>query len=372
MTELLEGETLRSKLDTGPIPQKLAIDYALQVAKGLSAAHEKGIVHRDLKPENLFVSKDGHLKILDFGLAKRVETVGSEETTVAATSAGYTDPGTIMGTMGYMSPEQVRGQPVDHRSDIFSFGTILYEMLSGKRAFKRNTASDTLAAILKEDPPELTQSGRNVPPALDHIVKHCLEKDQSRRFQSAHDIAFALSEASSPTTASGAPFEAPPTGKRKVLAAVGAVVLVLAAVGVFLLRRPRPGGGEAGGVKRVAVLPFENLGTPEDDYFADGIADAVRGKLTSLPALFVIARGSSTPYRKTTKTPQQIAEELEVGYPPDGHRALGEGGRWQPRARQPRADRGLERWSARRRAGSSHSMRRSPSSSRCSRRSRRR
>jgi len=182
VTELLEGETLRGKLDTGPIAQRQAIEYALQAAKGLSAAHEKGIVHRDLKPENLFVSKDGHLKILDFGLAKKMEAVTPEEKTSAQTGSGHTEPGTVMGTMGYMSPEQVRGLPVDHRSDLFSLGTILYEMLSGKRAFKRDTASDTIAAILKEDPPELTQSGRNVSPALDHIVKHCLEKDRGRRY----------------------------------------------------------------------------------------------------------------------------------------------------------------------------------------------
>jgi eukaryotic-like serine/threonine-protein kinase len=314
VTELLEGETLRGKLDTGPIAQRQAIDYALQAAKGLSAAHEKGIVHRDLKPENLFVSKDGHLKILDFGLAKKVEAVTPEEKTSAQTGSGHTEPGTVMGTMGYMSPEQVRGLPVDHRSDLFSLGTILYEMLSGKRAFKRDTASDTIAAILKEDPPELTESGRNVSPALDHIVKHCLEKDRSRRFQSAQDIAFALAETSSPTTVSGIQLAAPPTGRKKVLVAVAAAVIVVAAVGIFLLRRPDRGGGESGGVKRVAVLPFENLGAPEDDYFADGVADEIRGKLTSLPGLQVIARGSSTPYKKTTKTPRQIAEELEVGY----------------------------------------------------------
>ena len=314
VTELLEGETLRGKLDTGPIAQRQAIDYALQAAKGLSAAHEKGIVHRDLKPENLFVSKDGHLKILDFGLAKKVETVTPEEKTSAPTGAVHTEAGTVMGTMGYMSPEQVRGLPVDHRSDLFSLGTILYEMLSGKRAFKRDTASDTIAAIMRDEPPELTQSGRNISPALDHIVKHCLEKDRSRRFQSAQDIAFALSETSSPTTASGVQLAAPPTSKTKALIAVAAAVVVLSTVGVFLLRRPRPGGGEAGGVKRVAVLPFENLGAPEDDYFADGISDAVRGKLTSVPGLEVIARGSSTPYKKTNKTPPEIARELDAHY----------------------------------------------------------
>ena len=158
--ELLEGETLRGKLDAGPIPQKQAVDYALQIAKGLSAAHEKGIVHRDLKPENLFVTRDGHLKILDFGLAKKVEARRPRARRRARRRcSGHTEPGTVMGTVGYMSPEQVRGLPVDHRSDIFSFGAILYEMLSGKKAFKRDTAGDTMAAILREEPPELSRVG---------------------------------------------------------------------------------------------------------------------------------------------------------------------------------------------------------------------
>jgi len=314
VTELLEGETLREKLDAGPILQKQAVDYALQVVKGLSAAHEKGIVHRDLKPENLFVTRDGHVKILDFGLAKKVEAVAPGKETGAPTGSGHTEPGTVMGTMGYMSPEQVRGLPVDHRSDIFSFGSILYETLSGRKAFKRNTASDTIAAILKEEPPELTESGRNVSPALDHIVRHCLEKDRENRFQSAKDVAFALSEASATTTAaSGTQLVAPPADKKKILVVIAAVV-VLAVAGIFLLRRTQKEVGRAGSVKRVAVLPFENLGAPEDDYFADGIADAVRGKLTSLPGLQVIARGSSTPYKKTTKTQQQIARELDAHY----------------------------------------------------------
>nr|MDQ2970585.1 serine/threonine protein kinase [Acidobacteriota bacterium] len=145
--ELLEGETVRARLDGGPIPQKQAVDYALQIVRGLSAAHERSIVHRDLKPENLFVAKDGHLKILDFGLAKRVAAVTPGEETSAPTASGHTEPGTVMGTLGYMSPEQVKGLAVDHRSDIFSFGTVLYEMLSGKRAFPRLTAGETIAAI---------------------------------------------------------------------------------------------------------------------------------------------------------------------------------------------------------------------------------
>src|SRR6266508_3229567 len=192
VTELLEGETLRGKLDAGPIPQKQAVDYALQVAKGLSAAHEKGVVHRDLKPENLFVTRDGHLKILDFGLAKRVEAVTPGKETSAPTGSGHTEPGTVMGTAGYMSPEQVKGLPVDYRSDIFSFGAILYELLAGKKAFKRDTSAEAMAAIMRDEPPELSESGRNISPAIDHIVKHCLEKHPERRFHSPHDLAFDL------------------------------------------------------------------------------------------------------------------------------------------------------------------------------------
>ena len=318
VTELLEGETLRGRLDGGvTVPQRQAIDWGLQIARGLSAAHERGIVHRDLKPENVFVTRDGHVKILDFGLAKKVEAPAQKDQSSAPTGSGHTEPGTVLGTMGYMSPEQVRGLPVDPRSDIFSLGAVLYELLSGKKAFKRNTASDTIAAILKEDPPEITGSARNISPALDHIVRHCLEKEPSNRFQSAKDVAFALNEASGPGTATtGSQSLAGPA--RKTWIPIAALVLVAAATGLFLTRRAhRSDGGAgiaAGGVKRLAVLPFENLGAPEDDYFADGIADDVRGKLTSVKGLEVIARGSSTPYKKTTKTPQQIAKELDAHY----------------------------------------------------------
>ena len=317
VTELLEGDTLRGRLDSGTVSQRQALDWSLQIAKGLSAAHGKGVVHRDLKPENVFVSNDGHVKILDFGLAKRIEETRPQEQTNAPTDTGHTQPGTVMGTMGYMSPEQLRGLPVDHRSDIFSFGTILYELLSGKKAFKRDTASDTIAAVLREEPPELTQSGRNISPALDHIVRHCIEKDRENRFQTAKDVAFALSEASSPTTAvtSGVHVvrEAPGAGRK--LAVAGVALVVLAAAALLLWKRPSTGAApETPGIRRVAVLPFENLGAAEDDYFADGISDEVRAKLTSVPGLQVIARGSSTPYKKTTKTPKQIAQELEAGY----------------------------------------------------------
>jgi TolB-like protein/Flp pilus assembly protein TadD len=310
--ELLEGETLRGRLEAGPIGWRQASDWALQIARGLSAAHEKGIVHRDLKPENIFVVRGGHLKILDFGLAKRVPAAAG---TQAPTVPGLTEPGAVMGTVSYMSPEQVRGLAVDHRSDIFSFGVILYEMLSGRRAFRKDTVPETMAAILREEPPELSASGRDIPIALDHVVMHCLEKNREDRFQAAKDVVFALSEASSGARMAGA---APPrmrkTGIRAALvASVVATALALGA-GVFLFRRSHETPTETVGVQRVAVLPFENLGAPEDDYFADGIADEVRGKLTSIPGLQVIARASSTPYKKTAKTPKQIAGELNASY----------------------------------------------------------
>src|SRR5215475_2078507 len=209
VSELLEGETLRSRLASGPLSPRKATEYAVQIARGLAAAHERGIVHRDLKPENLFVTKDGRIKILDFGLAKLThpEKPGVALTELPTQSAG-TEPGIVMGTVGYMSPEQVRGLEVDHGADIFAFGAILYEMLSGRRAFHGTTPADTLSAILKEEPPELASTARDVHPGLERIVRHCLEKSPEERFHSAHDLAFdleTLSGISGPTAAAALP-----------------------------------------------------------------------------------------------------------------------------------------------------------------------
>src|SRR5271154_4079087 len=192
VSELLEGETFRDRLRSGPLPSRKAIDYAQQIARGLAAAHEKGIVHRDLKPENVFLTNDGRVKILDFGLAKLTRPETGDSSGNAPTQQVGTDAGTVMGTVGYMSPEQVRGKPADARSDIFAFGAILYEMLSGKRAFHGDSAADTMSAILKDEPPELSETNRNVSPALERIVRHCLEKNPESRFHSASDIAFDL------------------------------------------------------------------------------------------------------------------------------------------------------------------------------------
>src|SRR2546428_12039170 len=188
VSELLEGETLRERMGGTAQPQRKAIDYAQQIVHGLAAAHEKGIVHRDLKPDNIFITKDGRVKILDFGIAKLTQVEGAEAQTDIPTRRVDTGPGVVMGTVGYMSPEQVRGQKVDHRSDIFSFGTILYEMLSGRRAFHGESAADTMSAILKEDPPDLSDTNQNISPALERLVNHCLEKDPESRFHSPTDL----------------------------------------------------------------------------------------------------------------------------------------------------------------------------------------
>jgi serine/threonine protein kinase len=192
--ELLEGETLRERMQGGALSSKKAVEIASQIAQGLAAAHDKGIVHRDLKPENIFLTKDGRVKILDFGLAKiaRGPKANAGQQTMTSAQVSLTEAGQVLGTAGYMSPEQVRGNELDHRSDIFSFGAIFFEMLSGKRAFKRDTAAETMTAILKEDPPELAETNRNISPALDRIVRHCLEKNPDQRFQSARDLAFNL------------------------------------------------------------------------------------------------------------------------------------------------------------------------------------
>ena len=211
VTELLSGETLRARLAGGPLSSRKAIDYALQIAHGLSAAHEKGIVHRDLKPENLFLTKDGRVKILDFGLAKltQAEEGAGPQTNLPTANAG-TEPGVVLGTLGYMSPEQVRGKPTDHRSDIFSFGAILYEMLSGHRAFHGDSAADTMSAILMKEPPDLSVTNRDIPAGLERIVRHCLEKNPEERFYSAHDLAFDIEALSG---VSGPRLEAPRTAR---------------------------------------------------------------------------------------------------------------------------------------------------------------
>jgi eukaryotic-like serine/threonine-protein kinase len=259
VSELLEGETLREKLGGGPLSSRRAIDYSLQIANGLSAAHEKGITHRDLKPENIFVTKDGRIKIFDFGLAKLTEKEGapSPENSALQTVAAQSNPGTVLGTMGYMSPEQVRGLPVDWRSDIFTFGAILYEMLTGKRAFTGNTQADTITAILQKDPPDVAQSNPDAPPAADKILRHCLEKEAARRFQSAQDVAFAL-ESLSGFSDPGSVRLATPSAQRaaaspKFWMTIAAICAIAAIVTLLLAAKMRV--QKPGRVLQLSIVP---------------------------------------------------------------------------------------------------------------------
>jgi serine/threonine protein kinase len=192
VSELLQGETLRTRISGTPLSPRRAIDYALQITHGLAAAHAKGIIHRDLKPDNIFITNDGRVKILDFGLAKLTQPDGNQQQTDIPTRRVDTDPGVVMGTVGYMSPEQLKGRTVDQRSDIFSFGAILYEMLSGRRAFHGESTAETMSAILREDPPDLSETNQRISPGLERLVHHCLEKNPEERFHSASDLAFAL------------------------------------------------------------------------------------------------------------------------------------------------------------------------------------
>jgi Tol biopolymer transport system component len=243
--ELLEGKTLRDTLTGGRLPPRKAVDYALQIANGLAAAHEKGIVHRDLKPENIFITRDGRAKILDFGLAKLTHPYEASSGP-GAPGATATEPGVVLGTLGYMSPEQVSGEPADARSDIFSFGAILYEMLSGQRAFRGNSAADTMTAILTGDPPELSISNQSISPGLERIVRHCLEKNPEQRLHSAHDVAFALDAITGASAPSGVGALAP--ARRKRMAWVG---LAAALAGAAILIA----GGFVAGSRSSSVEP---------------------------------------------------------------------------------------------------------------------
>jgi serine/threonine protein kinase len=237
VSELLAGKTLAESLRRGPLPLRQAIQFGVQIAHGLAAAHEKGIVHRDLKPDNLFITKEGRVKILDFGLAK-VTPSRREPTNLATT---ITRLGVAMGTVGYMSPEQVRGHVTDHRTDIFALGAILYEMVTGQRAFQRDTEADTVSAILNEEPPSISQLSPEMPLALERVTRRCLEKNPEQRFQSASDLAFALEALSDPgTITSGAhpiPVE-PPKPRRFLSLAAALMLLLLGGLLVYLWRVP--------------------------------------------------------------------------------------------------------------------------------------
>jgi eukaryotic-like serine/threonine-protein kinase len=312
--ELLEGETLRARLAGGALPVRKAIDYGMQIAQGLAAVQEKGIVHRDLKPENLFLTKDGRVKILDFGLAKPIEATETEPPTQAPTAAAGTEAGAVLGTIGYMSPEQLRGKPADARSDIFAFGAVLYEMLSGQRAFRGGSAAETISAILTTEPRNVSAADASISRSLQEIVFHCLEKAPEQRFQSARDVAFALQ---TETRTLESPSFARSSGRRRWRGAA-AILLGMAAVGATLLAvkalrgRGRSGGG-AGSIRSIAVLPLTSFSAdPEQEFFADSMTDAIITDLAKIEELRVVSRTSVMRYKRTQKSVPEIARELGV------------------------------------------------------------
>jgi serine/threonine-protein kinase len=295
VSEILEGETLRDLLSRTALPARKVVDVANQIALGLAAAHRRGIVHRDLKPENLFITEDGRVKILDFGLAK----LCAPDSPSGMAEVG--EVGTLVGTVPYMSPEQVRGEEVDPRSDIFSLGAILYEMLAGRRAFQAESAAQTMNAILTEDPPPLPTPGSS----LERVARRCLEKKPAERFQSARDVAFALEAISE-----SSPSAVLPRRRRARIGAmvVAALAILGAVVGVLLsVSSPRPPPDS------LAVLPFVNASRNADaEYLSDGITESLIHRLSRIPDLRVIARATVFRYKGRRIDPRTVAQSLGV------------------------------------------------------------
>ena len=321
VTELLHGESLRELVRKGPLAPARAGELAIQIAKGLAAAHEKGIVHRDLKPENLFLTTDGAVKILDFGLARVApEPTTASELARAPTVEELTREGTVLGTVGYMSPEQVRGEPADVRSDLFALGCVLYELATGRRAFARETSAETLTAILRDEPDELDSQSSRLPPALRRIVRRALAKDPADRFPSARELAIQLGEASA------AARETAPRARTKLVALVAATALVVAVAALLLRRAPAPSsspaaaGASVARVSSIAVLPLENLsGDSELDYLRLALADAMTTLLSRTPSLAVRPFTRSRALTTALSDPAAAGRELHAAAVLTGH-----------------------------------------------------
>jgi len=317
VTELLDGQDLRQAIPPSGLPWQKVVDMGAAIADGLATAHGKGIVHRDLKPENVFVTSDGRVKILDFGLAQVKVPVEAEAETATLTPAG-TAAGTVMGTLGYMSPEQLRGESADARSDIFALGCVLYEMLSGQNAFLRNSTAETAAAILKEEPERLSSKGTVLPTDVERSIHRCLEKSPDARYQSSADLAFALRSISTdhviPRTQPTLEISTRKIWPLWTVTVVSLVVLgaVAAMFGLGVFDGPPSKGGPAP-IRSIAVLPLDNLsGDPAQEYFVDGMTDALIANLAKIRVLKVISRTSVMRYKGTTTPLPEIAAELNV------------------------------------------------------------
>jgi eukaryotic-like serine/threonine-protein kinase len=298
VTELLDGSTLRDLLEREPLPIDRASDYARQLASGLAAAHGRGIIHRDIKPENIFVTEDGRVKILDFGLAKLLPS-GLADPEAATLPAAHTQPGMIVGTIGYMSPEQVEGKRVDHRTDLFSLGAVLFEMVTGKRAFEGNSLA-ALAAVIHKDPPSASSLRPEVPATLVELIRHCLAKGPGERTQSARDVLSGLEAQAIVPPRRAAPLAA------WAIAALLLMVVVIAGLAIL----QRTGGGR---IHSVAVLPFTSDGSAtEAAYLASGLTDGLIAQLAQIGALKVISRASGAAAEGSSKSVREIAHALGV------------------------------------------------------------
>jgi len=319
VTELLEGETLRKRINAGPLSWRKAAEIGAAIADGLAAAHAKGIIHRDLKPENIFVTTDGRVKILDFGIAQLVRPDAQPDdvdTSSMPTAPMKTDPGAVTGTAGYMAPEQLRGEPVDARTDIFSLGTLLYEMVTGRPAFIRGTVIDSLSAILTDNPDVFTISEKLIPYELARVIQRCLEKKREERFQSARDLSFALRAVGTSTALS---FEAPAERRRRMIVWGGiAVALIVVTAGFMLLRQSDVRLVRAERVTprtfpSIAILPFVNAtGDKEAEYLSDGITETLINTLAQVPGLRVMSRTSVFHYKDKPANPVSVGRELRV------------------------------------------------------------
>src|SRR5579862_5862474 len=309
VTELLEGKTLRDRLSRSALPWRKTVELGADLAQGLAAAHSKGITHRDLKPDNIFLTSEGRVKILDFGLARWEPKLSEQDATITlAEREGQTEAGTVMGTVGYMSPEQVRGEKAEAASDLFSLGCVLYEMVTGHRAFSGRSAGQTMAAILKEDPPAIADSGKQVPAELERVIERCLAKEPGQRFHSAHDLAFALRGMISVAGEKLIAAERPPPVRRHAAIWAAAVLTILAAAGFFYWRNR---AGQS--IDSLAVLPFVNMGRSADaDYLSDGITDSLIDSLSELPNLKVMSHSAVYRYKGKETDPKTVGRELGV------------------------------------------------------------
>jgi serine/threonine-protein kinase len=325
--EFVDGETLRDRLRRAPVTIAEAIEIAVQIAGALGAAHAAGIVHRDIKPENVMLRRDGLVKVLDFGLAKLLPSVagdGSGAQTSAPTDAVYaTEPGLAVGTALYMSPEQARGLPVDARTDLFSLGVVLYEMIARRLPFDGSNAFERIAAMLADrEPPPLSQSAADVPPELQQIVSKALRTNRDERYQTAQDVSIALNNLrralegdAGRAVGATAPRSVVRPASRRLQIAAATLVIVIAAGAAVWWRGTRGGGGStAAGIDAIAVLPFENrTGDPNAEYLADGVTESLINSLSHVPHVRVIARSSVFTYKNKAASPRQVAQDLHVG-----------------------------------------------------------